>query len=65
MEGLFLSIDDDKPLSVFWDCGGFDGYEDLDKFLEYSKEDMSKELAARYAERFQKFVDDLREYAET
>jgi hypothetical protein len=63
LDACFLSIDEDKPLAIWWanvdGCGAIP----LDEFLEESKIDMSKEQAARYVETLQIFVDQLREYA--
>lgn len=59
MDSLFLSLEEDQPLAIFWaNETGCDVYP-LDKFLKDSKVDMSKEQAARYATELQIFIDDL------
>jgi hypothetical protein len=61
MNDMFLSIEADKPLGIFWVSreGGSDIF-DLEEFLEGSKLFMSKEMADRYCERLQLFIDELK-----
>lgn len=46
-------------------CVPDDSVVDIDCFLEYSKQCMTKEIAAKYAEKFAKFTDELMEYAKS
>lgn len=58
---VFLSLSGELSLYV----GPGDLYIDIDHFFELSKEGMSKEMAAKYAEKFAKFTDELMEYAKS
>ena len=63
IESCFLSIDKDMPLAIWMADDRGCQVIFLDKFFEDSKPEMSKEQAARYAEEFQKFADELRDYS--
>lgn len=62
---IFLSIDEDMTPSVWWGSDSGCGAIALDKFFEESKVDMSKEMAAIYAEKFTAFAAELKDYSET
>ena len=60
LDACFLSLDTDKPLGIW--CANEEGFfvVDLEKFLSESLIDMGKVQRARYAERLQSFVDELK-----
>lgn len=63
LDACFLSIDEDKPLGVWWADREGCGVIDLESFLKESMIDMSPAQAARYASRLKRFVHYLEEYA--
>ena len=60
MIDMFLSVDEDRPLAIFWADGAGCGTVDLDSFLNDSLIDMSKEQAQRYVAKLQEFVVTLK-----
>jgi len=65
MKTAFFSIDEDKPLGIWWADEYGCGHILLNEFLEESKIDMSEEMCGRYAKKLQKFVDELTKQTQT
>ena len=61
VDTLFLTIDEDQPLGIFWATDNGAGVFDFDEFLSESLIDLSEEQSSRYIERLQKFILELKQ----
>lgn len=60
MDHCFLSLEEDKPLGIWWADSEGCGVIDLQEFFKESLIDMSEEQARRYANEFEQFTLALR-----
>lgn len=60
---MFLTIDENAPLGVYWADEYGQGIIPLEEFFKESIIDLSPDLANRYAEEFRAFADTLSNYA--
>ena len=60
IDTLFLSVEENEPLGVFWANEYGAGIFDFDKFLSLSLIGMSDDQSNRYIERLKKFILELK-----